>query len=227
MFCTSSSSSQFSLLYPKMFLLFFIIVFSSIFLLIPSFYKFLQLINLAFPYFIFALNSTPYKCQPIPHTVFISFLSLAVDTKGSNEKTIDIMSIVFHVFQIDTLGTRLPVHNHLVCKWTLNHLAKMAKWLSCVVSTYLYIAFDCIFLSCHIRVLAWTTLCSCLNIKNRRNIWSLSDCNGNWNHNHLVRKRTINGWVFVYELSGCGFEFRCSNLNFSYHTCFEQRLSCT
>ena len=29
-------------------------------------------------------------------------------------------------------------HNHLVRKQTLNHLAKLAKWLSCVVSTYLY-----------------------------------------------------------------------------------------
>ena len=27
-------------------------------------------------------------------------------------------------------------HYHLVHKWTLNHLAKLAKWLSCVVSTY-------------------------------------------------------------------------------------------
>ena len=40
-------------------------------------------------------------------------------------------------------------HNHLVHKRTLNHLAKLAKWLSCVVSTYLYGAFDCMFLSCH------------------------------------------------------------------------------
>ena len=46
-------------------------------------------------------------------------------------------------------------HNHLVHKRTLNHLAKLAKWLSCVVSTYLYGAFDCMFLSCHVRVLEW------------------------------------------------------------------------
>ena len=32
-------------------------------------------------------------------------------------------------------------HNHLVHKQTLNHLAKLAKWLSCVVSTSLYGAF--------------------------------------------------------------------------------------
>ena len=46
-------------------------------------------------------------------------------------------------------------HNHLVHKQTLNHLAKLAKWLSCVVSTYLYGAFDCMFLSCHVRVSEW------------------------------------------------------------------------
>ena len=59
-------------------------------------------------------------------------------------------------------------------------------------------------------------LYSCLNNKkllaqNRRDIWSLSDSNGIRTHNHLVRKRTLNhlnGWVFVYELSCCGFESR-------------------
>ena len=45
-----------------------------------------------------------------------------------------------------------PTHKHLVRKRTLNHLAKLAKWLSCVVSTYLYSAFDCMFLSFHVRV---------------------------------------------------------------------------
>ena len=43
-------------------------------------------------------------------------------------------------------------NNLLVCKLTLNYLVKMVKWLSCVVSTYLYGPFDCMFLSCHYRV---------------------------------------------------------------------------
>ena len=34
-------------------------------------------------------------------------------------------------------------HNQLVSKQTLNHLTKLAKQLSCIVSTYLYSAFDC------------------------------------------------------------------------------------
>ena len=47
------------------------------------------------------------------------------------------------------------IQNHLVLKRTLNHFAKLAKWLSCVLSTYLYGAFDCMFLSCHVHVSEW------------------------------------------------------------------------
>ena len=42
-----------------------------------------------------------------------------------------------------------------------------------------------------------STLYSCVDVKellaqNRRDIWSLSDSNGVWTHNHLVRKRALN-----------------------------------
>ena len=50
----------------------------------------------------------------------------------------------------DCYGTR--THNHVVRKRILNHLAKQAKRLSCVVSTYPYDAFHWMFLSCHVRV---------------------------------------------------------------------------
>ena len=33
-----------------------------------------------------------------------------------------------------------------------------------------------------------------------------------------------NVWVFVYELNGCGFESRCSHINFRYPAFFEQGL---
>ena len=46
-------------------------------------------------------------------------------------------------------------HNHLVPKRTLNHLGKRAEWLSCFLSTYLYSSFNCMFLSCHVRVSEW------------------------------------------------------------------------
>ena len=69
----------------------------------------------------------------------------------------------------------------------------------------------------------------CLNVKeflarSRRHIWDLSDSNEIRTHSHLLRKRTLshlaklawpvwlNGWVFVYELSDCGFESRWCHL---------------
>ena len=54
------------------------------------------------------------------------------------------------MFSNDYNWTR--TQSHLVHIRTLNHLAKLAKWLSCVLSTYLHNAFDSIFLSCHVRV---------------------------------------------------------------------------
>ena len=87
----------------------------------------------------------------------------------------------------------IRTHNHLVHKRTLNHLAKLVKWLSCVVSTYLYGAFDCMFLSCHVRVSEWIyTL-------------YLPECQSGCSC-----------------LSGCGFESSCSHLNFRFRACFEQ-----
>ena len=50
---------------------------------------------------------------------------------------------------------RTQTHNHLVCKGTLIHLTKLAKWLSCVVSTYLYGVFDYMFLWCHANISEW------------------------------------------------------------------------
>ena len=61
---------------------------------------------------------------------------------------------------------------------------------------FLYLT-DCMFLSCQVWLSEWITLYSCLNFKellarNRCEIWSLNDRNGTRNHNHLVRKRTLN-----------------------------------
>ena len=72
------------------------------------------------------------------------------------------------------------------------------------------------------------TLCSCLNVKellaqNRTDNWSLSDCNEIRTHNGWIRKRALshlgnlamvwlNDWVFIYKVSGCGFESCCGHL---------------
>ena len=44
-------------------------------------------------------------------------------------------------------------------------------------------------------------------------------------HSSIIWPVWLNGWVFVYELSGCGFESSCSHLNFRFRACFEQRVS--
>ena len=41
-------------------------------------------------------------------------------------------------------------------------------------------------------------------------------------HSSIIWPFWLNGWVFIYEVSGCGFESRCSYLNFRYHICFKQ-----
>ena len=43
-------------------------------------------------------------------------------------------------------------------------------------------------------------------------------------HSSIIWPASLNGWVFVYELIGCGFKSSCSNLNFRFHACFEQEL---
>ena len=99
-----------------------------------------------------------------------------------------------NIFQSDSHG--IWTHNHLVCKWTLNHLAKLSKWLSCFVSTYLCGAFDSIFTSrMHFRV----------------------------NPHSIVAWMSRNSY-HVRELSGCGFEFCCCHLNFRHCICFKKRV---
>ena len=100
------------------------------------------------------------------HTIFLQFW---IHNKP-RVKTMDYVSKVFWIikcFQIsyqkmitlvklilnDCNGAR--THNHWGRKRTLNHLAKLAKCLSCIVSTYLYGAFDCMFVSCHVRISDW------------------------------------------------------------------------
>ena len=83
---------------------------------------------------------------------------------------------------------------------------------------------------------------------NRHEFWNLSDCNGTIQcgftmkrvrdmiriyspmyhtdkyskHSSIIWPVWLNGWVFVYKLSGYGFESCCSYLNYRICTCFEQ-----
>ena len=60
-----------------------------------------------------------------------------------------------------------------------------------------------------------------------KHIQVISDSKGTRTHNHVVCKPTpwrvwLSVWVFVYELSRCGFESCCCHFNFRYRACFEQ-----
>ena len=46
-------------------------------------------------------------------------------------------------------------HNHLVHKRTVDYFSKLVKWMTCILSSSLYGAFDGMFLSCHVQVSEW------------------------------------------------------------------------
>ena len=41
-------------------------------------------------------------------------------------------------------------------------------------------------------------------------------------HRSIILSVWLNGWAFVYERSGSGYESPCSHLNFRYRACFER-----
>ena len=93
-------------------------------------------------------------------------------------------------------------HNHFVRKRTINHLAKVAEWLSFVLSTYLHGGLVCMLLHTSCMYLSHTYWSHTsfrvnshsivrLNVKeflarNSRHIWSLNESNKIWIQNHLV-----------------------------------------
>ena len=108
-------------------------------------------------------------------------------------------------------GQRNLTYNPLVRKRTINHLAKLAKWLSCVVNTYLFVAFGCMLLSCHTCMSEWIyslQFLKCQGVPSWKQAWYLK-CK--WNE-----------WHSNADLSGYGFGSRCCYLNFRYRPCFEQ-----
>ena len=127
--------------------------------------------------------------------VFSVFLSLDYLINSLNKKS----------NSVSLSGTsEIRTHNHLVCQQTLNH---------CIVSTYLYSAFDCMLLSCHTSFRANQLSIVRLNVKellsrSRSHIWSLSDSNEIRTYNKAsfakwlsVRLRTKWLWVRILLLS--------------------------
>ena len=154
-----------------------------------------------------------------------------------------------YIWSLEERNT-IRTHNHLVRKWTLNYWAKPAKRLSCVVSTYLYGAFDCIWnlnSSNAIRnnnlaqvastifhklelpqrnflIFRRTIECG-FTLKPERDVKEYSHMhltNKYSQHSSIIWPVLLNGWVFVCELNGYGFESSYSLLNFRYGACFVQ-----
>ena len=76
-----------------------------------------------------------------------------------------------HIWSLSN-NSEIWTHNHLICKRTLNCLAKLAKWLSCDMSTYLYGASD--YVCCYhvtYEFQSESTLVVCLNVKE---LWAWS-----------------------------------------------------
>ena len=109
----------------------------------------------------------------------------------------------------DCKGTR--TYSHLVCKRTRNHLAKMAKWLSCV-SWHIQATIERGFTYKRVRDMIRTNS-------------QMHHTDKYSQHSSTIWSVWLNIWVFIYKLNGCGFESRCSHLSLRYDACFEQGIS--
>ena len=77
-----------------------------------------------------------------------------------------------------------------------NRLLPKGLWKLNQREWYHHNGIDCMILLCQGRVLDSYAVYSCLSVKeflaqSRCDIWSLTECNGNQTHNHLVHKRTL------------------------------------
>ena len=74
--------------------------------------------------------------------------------RKSPQAIFDLMSRNSDIWSISHCN-RTKTHNHLAHKRILNHLVKLANWLNCVVSTYLYGVFDRMLWSRYVRKSEW------------------------------------------------------------------------
>ena len=89
-------------------------------------------------------------------------------------------------------------------------------------STY-WNLYDCMFLSCHVRVSESIHTLYTVQISTQ----STARCTDKYSeHSSIIWPVLANGWVFVYELNGPGFQSSCSHLNFTFRVCFERRVPC-
>ena len=119
-------------------------------------------------------------------------------------------------------------HNHLVCKWTLNVLSKLVKWLSCVVwciwlcviiMSYKFFRVNSRFESCCCHLSFRHCVCFEQGVP-----WHSGNCRVQTCSHTCIRHDILHSqmhrtdkysqhssiiWVFVYKLSDCGLEPHC------------------
>ena len=99
------------------------------------------------------------------------------------------------------LTSKYTKHTLLICLWPL----KLWRLLS-ILSFFLQKQQPCFFSTFqNLKYVKWTLSHAFLGLE----AWAVCRV---WQH----------GWVFVYELSGCGLESSCSDLNFRHRACLEQ-----
>ena len=100
------------------------------------------------------------------------------------------------------------------------------------LSTFVYGAFDCMFFSCHVRISNWIHIKVSIHIKCGFTLKWVPDMTKTHSQMHhrdkyfqnssIIWQVWPNGKVFVYKLTGVGFESHLSHLNFRYRACFQQ-----
>ena len=85
---------------------------------------------------------------------------------------------------------------NIVHKQTLNHLVKFVKWLSCIVSTYLYDTFW-LYVLCHICITKWIDILQLSECQGTACLKQAQNLKFKWlqlwtqTHNHLFHKKTL------------------------------------
>ena len=111
-----------------------------------------------------------------------------------------------------------------------NHLASLAKWLSVRLQTkWLWVGIPLLSLKLQMWHLLQTrsSLSFRQTIECRFTLKLVRDMITSYSHMHRTYKYSqyssiiwpvwLNGWVFLYELSGCGFESQYCHVNLSFH----------
>ena len=123
-----------------------------------------------------------------------------------------------------------------VLRAQLNHLASLAKWLSVRLWTkWFWVQVQLQSLKLQISCLLWAR--SSLTFRQLECEFTLKrvcDMTRTYNQMHPIDKYSkhspiiwpvrLNGWMFIYKLSGSGIMFSCSHLNFRFNTCFKEFL---